>query len=143
MLSDVGVALHAVVALSLRDEHFFEFVLVDLLRRDPDLHQHLNRLPQLSNLYNTAITLLLDFRNQLLNKLLFDLGVKNYVVLELTHLQMLHTWLLHFWNIVSVHVHEDVLDHNNVQLLLLPNLIDSLKQVVFTTAEEFFDHGLE
>lgn len=42
MPSDVLVTLQSVVVLSLLDENLFKLMLVNLLGRDADLHQHLN-----------------------------------------------------------------------------------------------------
>ena len=74
---------------------------------------------------------------------MLDLRVKNHMVFELTHLQVLYTRLLHFRDIVPVHVHEDILDHYDVELFLLPDLVDPLEQVVLTVPNDVVYHGLQ
>lgn len=54
------------------------------------------------------------------------------MVFELTSLQLLHALQLHFGDIVSVHVHKDILDHDDAHLLVLPYFVDFLQQIVLT-----------
>lgn len=51
---------------------------------------------------------------------------------ELTSLQLLHALQLHFGDVVSVHVHEYVLNHDDAHLLILPDFIDLLQQIILT-----------
>ena len=54
------------------------------------------------------------------------------MVFELTSLQLLHALKLHFGHIVTIHVHEDILDHDDAHLLVLPYFVDFLQQIVLT-----------
>ena len=56
--------------------------------------------------------------------------IKYDKVLKLAGLELLHTWKLHLGDKVSVHVHENVLDHDYAKFFLLPDLIDLLEQVL-------------
>ena len=58
--------------------------------------------------------------------------VEDNVVFELTSLQLLHALKLHFRDIVTVHVHKDILDHNYAHLLVLPYFVDFLQQIILT-----------
>ena len=71
------------------------------------------------------------------------MSVKNDMVFELTHLKVFDTWLLNFWNVVTIHVHEDILNHNDIKLLLLPDFIDLFQEVVLTAPDQLLNHRLE
>lgn len=56
---------------------------------------------------------------------------------------MLYTRQLHFRDVILVHVHKNVLNHDDAEFLLLPDLIYSSQQVVFTAAKEFIYDWVE
>jgi hypothetical protein len=58
--------------------------------------------------------------------------VEYNVMFELTSLQLLHALQLHFGDVVTVHVHKDILNHDYAHLLVLPYFVDFLQQVVLT-----------
>ena len=69
--------------------------------------------------------------------------IENHVMLELTCLQLVHALQFLFWHIVSVHVHQNVLDHNNAHLDLLPSLVHLFKKILITAAEEFINERVQ
>lgn len=62
---------------------------------------------------------------------------------ELTSLQLFHALELHLGYVVSVHIHQDVLDHHDTQLLVLPHLIYFLQQVFFIAVKQPFTNRLK
>ncbi len=62
---------------------------------------------------------------------------------ELTSLQLFHALELHLGYVVSVHIHQDVLDHHDTQLLVLPHLIYFLQQVFFIAVKQPFTYRLK
>lgn len=56
--------------------------------------------------------------------------VEYNVMFELTSLQLLHALQLHFGDVVTVHVHEDILNHDYAHLLVLPYFVDFLQQII-------------
>ncbi len=71
------------------------------------------------------------------------MSVEDYVVFELTSLETFHALEFQLGHIVPVHVHQDVLDHDNAQLFLLPDLIHLLQQVFLAATLEFVDYWLQ
>lgn len=61
-------------------------------------------------------------------------------MLKLASLELLHALELHFGNIISVHVHEDIFDHDDAQLLLLPNLICLFKEILIASLGQAFHY---
>lgn len=143
MTCDVLVTFNFVVVLSLTNEYLLKFILVYLLIRNANLNQHLDNLSKLSDLNNASIPLFLDFRHYLTYEFVLDLCILDNMSLELSHLQMLYTRQLHFRHVVLVHVHKNVLDHDDAQLLLLPDLIDPTQEIVFTATEQLLHYGVK
>ena len=77
------------------------------------------------------------------NQFVANLRLQHYMMLELTSLQLVHARKLHLRHIVPVHVHKDVLDHDDAELDLLPELIHALEYVFIGALLETLDHRLK
>lgn len=57
-------------------------------------------------------------------------------MLKLTGLQLIHALELHFGHVVAVHIHEDILDHDDAQFDLLPGIVNLLEELIVSTLKD-------
>lgn len=48
-----------------------------------------------------------------------------------------------FGDVVSIHIHQDVLDHDDTELLTGPDFVDFLQQLVLVAILQFLNDGVE
>jgi hypothetical protein len=73
----------------------------------------LDSKPELGHLHNTPITLSSYLREKFSYEFLTDCLIEYDVMLELASLELFHALEFHFGNIISVHVHEYILNHDD------------------------------
>lgn len=100
-------------------------------------------LSQLGNFYNATISFFLNLLDNLLDEFVFDFWVENNMLLETLSLKMLHALKFYLGNIVSIHVHQDVLYHNDRQFNIFPDLVDFLDKIIITAFAKFGYYWLE
>jgi hypothetical protein len=61
---------------------------------------------------------------------------------ELAHLHVLNRLKLYFWNIVLVHVKQDILYHDDAQFLVGPETIERLDKLIISLLQNFFRNRL-
>jgi hypothetical protein len=64
-------------------------------------------------------------------------------VLELVDLQVFDRGKLLLGNKVTIHIHQDVFNHDNAELYLLPYLISSVQQVIVLTVGDSLEYWLK
>jgi len=69
--------------------------------------------------------------------------VKDNVVLKLAHLHVLDWLELHFWDIVFVHVQQDVLDHDDAELLVGPKTVERFHELIVGFQQNLICYGLK
>ena len=69
--------------------------------------------------------------------------ILDYVVLKLTILHVLNQWQIEFWHIILVHVQQNVTDHNDALLNLLPNSIELSKKLLIVGHFDILTDWLE
>ena len=65
------------------------------------------------------------------------------MIFKLTSLQLLHTLQLHLGNVVAIHIHQYILNHDDAHLLILPYLIDFPEQVILTAVQQLLSDWLK
>lgn len=65
------------------------------------------------------------------------------MVLKLTCLHLFNGLQLDLGHVVFIHVQQDVLDHDNTQFLIRPQLIQSLDKVVIRSLEDILSDWLQ
>ncbi len=63
------------------------------------------------------------------------------MMFELTGLQVLNTLKLDFGNIVAIHVHKNILNHNDTKTLLLPYFIGGFQEFVIAAPKQSVNDG--
>ncbi len=89
----------------------------------PDFNEHLNGTPNLHLFNDLAVALVLYILQKQRHEALFDLGMQYDIMLKLGSLHLLDWLEFNFRNVVFVHVKQDVLDHNDAQLLVSPQFV--------------------
>ena len=116
---------------SFLQQNFFKFLLVKFAGVLADFNQHLDGGSNLSFFDNLSFSLVSDLLDEQLNQSLFDDGVLDDVVLELTVLHILDEGKVELGDEVFVHVKQDVSDHDDAVLDFLPNTIELAQELVF------------
>lgn len=140
---DHELTLVHVILGSLFQEHLFKFLFVEFARVFADFDKHLDGRSNLRFLDDFAVPLSPDFLNKKLGEAVADYGVLDHVVLELRILHVLHQGQVELGYVVLVHVQEDVSDHHDALLNLLPDAIELFEELLVMVALDVLSDRLE
>ena len=105
-------------------------MFVKLARILAHLDQHLDRGSNLCLLDDFPFTLSPDLAHKQRYKALLDSTILDHMVLELTILHILNQGQVELGHVVLVHVQEDVSDHDDALLNLLPDPVELAQELL-------------
>ena len=140
---DHELALVHVVLRSLLQKNLFKFLLVEFARVFAHFDQHLDGRSNLGFLDDFAVPLSPDFLNKKMGEAVTDHWVLDHVVLELRILHVLHQGQVELRHVVLVHVQQDVSDHHDALLDLLPDAVELFEELLVMVALDVLCDRLE